>query len=86
VLLLLKIYCTRSDAQVQLSTASCDLAYGVWRVAHESVDVALQTSQVHHGRVDVVELEVQWSVMFEYLIHVQVEWLVVLLLHVFIIE
>ena len=54
-----------------------DLAYGVWRVTHKSVDVALQTSQVHHRGVDVVELEVQWSVMFEYLIHVQ--WLIVLL-------
>lgn len=45
-------------------------AYGVWRVTRESVDVALQASQVQDGCRDVVERHVQWFVVFEYLIHV----------------
>ena len=45
-------------------------AYGVWRVTLESVDVALQTSQVHHGCRNIIELDVQWFIVFEYLIHV----------------
>lgn len=48
----------------------CDVAYGVWRVTLESVDVALQTSQVHHGCRNIIELDVQWFIVFEYLIHV----------------
>lgn len=74
-MLLLKCYCTRVAAQAQLSierSGSCDLAYGVWRVARESVDVALQVSQVSHGGVDVVELDVQWLIVFEYLVHVSI--------------
>ena len=45
-------------------------AYGVWRVAHVSVDVALQASQVHHGCLNIVKRHAQWLVVFEYLIHV----------------
>jgi hypothetical protein len=45
-------------------------AYGVWRVAHESVDVGFQASQVHLGCLHVVERHAQWLVVFEYLIHV----------------
>ena len=46
------------------------LAYGVWRVTGQSVDVALQTGQVRRGGLDVVKPHGQWSVVFQYLIHV----------------
>ena len=48
----------------------CRVAYGVWRVTLESINVALETSQVHHGCFNITERHAQWLVVFEYLIHV----------------